>query len=76
MPTETSPLEPIKTPYRLRYVAEDQLQQLQDATLQILETTGVKFTSESALKVLTEHGAWVDFDTQLVRFPREWCLRP
>jgi len=64
-------LEPIKTPYRLRYVADEQLQQLQEATLQILETTGVKFTSESALQVLAEHGARVDFDTQVVRFPRE-----
>ena len=71
MPTETSPLEPIKTPYRLRYVADEQLQKLQEETLQILETTGVKFTSESALKVLAEHGARVDFDTQVVRFPRE-----
>lgn len=74
MPIEISPLEPIKTPYRLRYVPEDQLQRLQDATLQILETTGVKFTSERALKVLAEHGARVDSETQVVRFPREVVL--
>lgn len=74
MPTESSPLEPIKTPYRLRYVPEDQLQKLQDATLEILETTGVKFTSERALKVLAEHGARVDSETQVVRFPRDVVL--
>jgi trimethylamine--corrinoid protein Co-methyltransferase len=71
---ELRPLEPIKTPYRLRCVGDKQLQQLQDATLNILERTGVKFPSEGALKVLADHGAHVDFTTQIVRFPRDLVL--
>jgi trimethylamine---corrinoid protein Co-methyltransferase len=71
MSGELKPLEPIKTPYRLQYLGEEQLDQLQDATLEILERTGVKFPSEAALKVLAEHGARVDFETQVVRFQRD-----
>ena len=70
MATELKPLEPIKTPYHLEYLSEKQLLQLQDATLSIMERTGVKFPSEKALKILAEHGAKVDFDRQIARFPR------
>ncbi len=71
MPTELKPLEPLKTPYRLQYLADEQLDQLQEATLTILERTGVKFPSEKALKILAEHGATVDFQRQVARLPRD-----
>ncbi len=74
MSTELRPLEPLKTPYRLKYLTDEQLDRLQDATLAILERTGVKFPSEKALKVLAEHGAGVDLDTRVVRFPRQLVL--
>ena len=64
-------LEPLKTPYRLQYLSNQQLDQLQEATLGIMEQTGVKFPSQKALKVLADHGAMVDFTTQVVRFPRD-----
>ncbi len=72
---ELKPLEPIKTTYRLRYLDDQQLQALQDATLRILERTGVKFPSEAALKVLTQHGAQVDSASQVVRFPADLVLK-
>jgi trimethylamine--corrinoid protein Co-methyltransferase len=68
------PLEPLKSSYRLQHLSEEQLDQLQDATLSILERTGVKFPSEKALRVLAAHGARVDFTTQVVRFPRQLVL--
>ncbi|MCX6065179.1 MAG: trimethylamine methyltransferase family protein, partial [Chloroflexi bacterium] len=71
MPNELKPLEPIKTPYRFQYLTDQQLEQLQDATLNIMERTGVKFPSEKALKVLAEHGVRVDFERQIARFPRD-----
>ena len=71
MSTELKPLEPLKSPYRLQHLTAVQLDQLQDATLTIMERTGVKFPSEKALQVLAEHGANVDFKTQIVRFPRD-----
>ena len=70
MPANIQPLEPLQTPFRLRYLSDEQLNQLQSATLDILEHTGVKFPSEKSLRVLAEHGALVDHKTQVVRFPR------
>lgn len=75
MPADLKALEPLKTPYRLQYLEEEQLAQLQEATLTILGRTGVKFPSEKALKVLAEHGAKVDFGTRVVRFPRDVVLK-
>ncbi len=74
MPAELKPLEPLKTPYRLQYLADEQLDQLQQATLEVMERTGVKFPSEKALKVLAEHGANVDFKRQVVRFRRDLVM--
>jgi trimethylamine--corrinoid protein Co-methyltransferase len=71
MPTDRSPLEPLRTQYRLPYLSQKQLAQLQTATLSILERTGVRFPSKKALKVLADHGAIVDADSQVVRFPAE-----
>jgi trimethylamine--corrinoid protein Co-methyltransferase len=75
MSTGLRPLEPLKTPYRLQYLTEAQLDQLQDATLTIMERTGVKFPSEKALQVLAGHGVQVDFKTQIARFPREIVMK-
>ena len=69
------PLEPIRTPYRVRFLGDDQLDELQSATLRILEEVGVKFPSAMALEVLSGHGAIVDAASQVVRFPPDLVLR-
>ncbi len=71
MSVERLPIEPIRTTYKLRLLSDEQLDQLQDATLQILEDVGVKFPSEKALAILADHGANVDHDTQIVKIPRD-----
>jgi trimethylamine--corrinoid protein Co-methyltransferase len=71
MTNDLTPLEPLKTPYRVNYLTIEELDQLQEATLAIMERTGVKFPSDKALRILAEHGARVDTETQVVRFPRE-----
>lgn len=75
MSSELKPLEPIKTPYTLRYLSDQQLARLQDATLSIMERAGVKFPSEKALKVLAEHGVKIDFEKHIARFPRDVVMR-
>ena len=70
MSADRPPLEPIRTPYRLQFLTNAQLDALQEATLQILERTGVRFPSDKALAVLDGAGAQVDRATQVVRFPR------
>jgi trimethylamine--corrinoid protein Co-methyltransferase len=69
------PLEPIRSPYRVRFLADDQLDQLQAATLEILEEVGVKFPSAVALEILADHGAMVDAASQVVRFPQDLVRR-
>ena len=64
-------LEPLRSAYRLQYLTDEQLDKLQEATLDILENIGVKFPSEKALKVFSDHGANVDRTTQIVKIKRD-----
>ena len=69
------PLEPLRPAYRIQYLTDEQLDQLQQATLDILENIGVKFPSKRALDVLDGHGAKVDKASQIVKFPRELVFK-
>jgi len=71
MPVERLPIEPIRSAYRLRYLTEEQLDQLQVATLEIMENVGVRFPSEKALAIFADHGALVDRHTQIVKIPKD-----
>jgi len=64
-------IEPIRTTHKVQYLSHEQLDQLQEATLQILEGVGVRFPSQEALAIFADHGAQVDHDTQIVRIPRD-----
>ena len=75
MTAERFPLEPIRSTHRLQFLSPAQLDSIQDATLEILETTGVRFPSEKALKILSDHGAHVELSTQVVKFPREIVMK-
>jgi trimethylamine---corrinoid protein Co-methyltransferase len=74
-PSVTPPLEPLRSPHRLRSLDDEQLDRLQEATLRILEDIGVRFPSEAALGILGDHGAKVDRSSQIVRFPRDLVRR-
>ena len=56
MAYEHPPIEPIRTPYKLNFLDEGQLNNLQDATLDILENTGVQFPSQKAQAIFADHG--------------------
>lgn len=70
MSSEPKPIEPIISPNKLNFLDDQQLDNLQDATLSILDNTGVQFPAEKALAIFTEHGENVDHDTQIVKIPR------
>lgn len=86
MPTQTPALEPIETPYRLRFLSDEQLDALQETTLRILEEVGVRFPSPKALTIFADHGAQVDWTSQIVKLspdlvfqaishvPRYFCM--
>lgn len=69
MPVDRPTIQPLKSDFAFRYLSDQQLDQLQLATLRILKEVGVRFPSEQALTILGDHGAQVDLDSQIVRFP-------
>ncbi len=71
MSVERPAIEPMRSAFKVQFQSEERLDQLQAATLQILEKVGVRFPSETALAVFGDHGAQVDHDTQIVKIPRE-----
>ena len=71
MPTNRPTLEPIVTSYKVQFLSEEKLDQLQTATLHVLENTGVRFPSSKALDILEGHGAIVNRDTFVVKIPPE-----
>jgi trimethylamine--corrinoid protein Co-methyltransferase len=68
------PLEPLKRAFTMRYHTPAQLDRLKQATLDILETVGVKFLSQKALDMLAAHGCRVDRERQVVTFPPDVVL--
>jgi trimethylamine---corrinoid protein Co-methyltransferase len=50
-----------------KVLSQSQLDMLKAGTLKLLEDVGVRFPSEKALKIFADHGADVDWDTQIVR---------
>lgn len=75
MSIERPAIEPIETSYKLPCLTGEQLEQLQEATLTILEEVGVRFPSEKTLALLAEHGAQVDREAQIARIPRDVVRR-
>ncbi len=75
MSSEPHLIESIKTPYKLNFLDGQQLENLQEATFNILENTGVQFPSEKALAIFTDHGANVDHDSYIVKIPRDLVLK-
>ncbi len=74
MSRQTPPLQPIVPAYHVNILSEEQLNQLQTATLEILEQVGVLCPSEKALNIYAEHGGIVDFSRQVVKLPTQVVL--
>ena len=68
-------IEPIRPAYRIQFLTDEQLEDLQQATLHLLEEVGVKFPSEQALAIFAAHGAQVDHDSQVVKIPRDLVFK-
>ena len=60
-------IKPIRPKLKLDVLDSDELESIQSATLDLLETVGVRFPSEEALRIFAEHGARVDEESQIVR---------
>jgi trimethylamine--corrinoid protein Co-methyltransferase len=71
---ETPALQPIVPSYRLRILSDEQLEKFKSNTFIMLEETGFHCPSERALEIYAEHGAVVDFDTQIVKLSPDVIL--
>jgi trimethylamine--corrinoid protein Co-methyltransferase len=56
---------------KLDLLNESEVRQIHEATLDVLESVGVKFHSHKALDILEEHGATVDRETTVARIPAD-----
>jgi Trimethylamine:corrinoid methyltransferase len=75
-PSVTPPLEPIRSRHRVRFLDDEQLDRLQDATLRVLEDVGVRFPSDVALQILGDHGASVEDALDVVGPGGDFLARP
>jgi len=53
----------------LEVLTEEQVEAIHRSTLDVLETTGIRFESEKVLKIFNKNGCNVDFENNRVRFP-------
>ena len=71
----THKIKSIKDPnLKLEVLTQDDIQQIHDATLEIIEKIGVRFPSKKALKIWESHGASVDHDRMIVKAPKELII--
>jgi trimethylamine--corrinoid protein Co-methyltransferase len=61
-----SPIK-IKPEMKIKTLSDQDLENIHQATLTVLNETGVRFPSEKALRIFAEAGADVDFENQIVR---------
>jgi trimethylamine--corrinoid protein Co-methyltransferase len=69
MSVERPAIQPLRSELTFKYLSDEDLDQLQAATLRILEEVGVKFPSEKALSIFADHGARVDQKSRIVKIP-------
>jgi trimethylamine--corrinoid protein Co-methyltransferase len=68
------PIAPLRRDFTLTWHTSAQLDRLKQASLDILESVGVRFPSATALDILAGHGCGVDRDSQVVTFPPDLVL--
>lgn len=66
--THTQTMKPMQG-LRLETLSAEQIRQIHWSSLEILEQTGVQVRYTPLLERLRDHRAFVDFDSQVVRFP-------
>jgi trimethylamine--corrinoid protein Co-methyltransferase len=59
----------------LEILSRDEVSRIHEASLSILENTGVKFWEPTAIELLKQSGASVDSNRSVVRFPRDLVMR-
>jgi len=69
MVSETPDIIPFSSPHRAEVLTESELERVKAGTLRLLDEVGVHFPSQRALEIFADHGAKVDWETEIVRIP-------
>jgi trimethylamine--corrinoid protein Co-methyltransferase len=64
-------IQPIKSKLKISILDDQEISQINQNTRAVLDEVGVKFPSEKALKIFSEVGAVVDFNSQVVKIPAD-----
>jgi trimethylamine--corrinoid protein Co-methyltransferase len=75
MYSKTPDTVPFRSELRQTLLKSDEIESLQTGTLWLLEEVGVHFPSEAALEIFADHGAQVDFESQVVRMRSDLVQR-
>jgi trimethylamine--corrinoid protein Co-methyltransferase len=67
MYSETPDIISISSHHKIDVLSESELETIKNGTLQLLSEVGVCFPSEKALALFADHGAEVDWDSQIVK---------
>ncbi len=65
----------IRPEMRIKALADEDVAKIHQATLKVLEHTGVKFPSQKALHIFADAGADVDFKTQIVKIRPDLLIK-
>ena len=63
---------------RLSLLSDEDVERIISGAFELMTTTGVKIKHKEALQILSDHGASVDFSTQIATIPPdliENCLK-
>lgn len=67
--SETPDIIPFTSPFKVDLLTPAQIKTIQGGTLHLLEQVGVHFPSRRALELFADHGAQVDWESEIVRIP-------
>jgi trimethylamine--corrinoid protein Co-methyltransferase len=70
----SSRINPITPRLHWDILSPSEIEQIHEATMEILEQVGVRFPSEKALAVFAANGCQVDRATQIVKIPRQVAM--
>lgn len=69
MHSETPDIISISSHHKIEVLSAAELETIKEGTLQLLSDVGVFYPTQKALTIFADHGADVDWDSQIVRIP-------
>jgi trimethylamine--corrinoid protein Co-methyltransferase len=69
MYSETPDILYFTSPVRFEALSAEQIDKIKAGAFHLMENVGVRFPSQAALEIFSEHGAQVNWDDQVVRIP-------